>query len=154
MILLKRTDASHPDFLSLVKQLDNELQERDGKDHSFYSQFNQPQGIKHAVLAYENEQLAGCGAMKYFQQGTMEIKRMFTLPYCRNRGIASRILDALEIWAAELGMHACLLETGKRQPEAIALYLKKGYLRIPNYGQYRGMENSVCFEKQIPPLTA
>jgi len=55
----------------------------------------------------------------------------------------------LEHWAVELGYKKCVLETGKRQPDAIALYTKQGYESIPNYGQYMGMENSVCFEKEL-----
>jgi GNAT superfamily N-acetyltransferase len=74
---------------------------------------------------------------------------MYTLPGKRGRGIASRILNELEKWAAELSYNKCILETGNRQPEAIMLYQKNGYNRIPNYGQYQGIENSVCFEKEI-----
>jgi putative acetyltransferase len=59
------------------------------------------------------------------------------------------VLAELEAWAAELGYPKCVLETGKRQPEAIALYEKQGYQRISNYGQYIGVENSVCFEKVL-----
>ncbi len=58
-------------------------------------------------------------------------------------------LAELEKWAAELGYNKCVLETGKKQPEAIALYKRSGYKIIPNYGQYIGIENSVCFEKAI-----
>ena len=67
----------------------------------------------------------------------------------RGKGIASRILNELENWASELRYDKCILETGKRQPEAISLYQRNGYKLIPNYGQYAGVENSVCFEKQI-----
>jgi len=55
----------------------------------------------------------------------------------------------LERWAAELSYEKCILETGKKQPEAIALYKKNGYKLIPNYGQYAEIENSLCFEKVI-----
>ena len=55
----------------------------------------------------------------------------------------------LEKWAGELGYKKCILETGKKQPEAISLYKKNGYKPIPNYGQYTGIDNSVCFEKLI-----
>jgi GNAT superfamily N-acetyltransferase len=79
----------------------------------------------------------------------MEVKRMFTLPECRGKGVATKVLDELEKWATELGYKKCILETGKRQPEAIALYKKNGYKRISNYGQYVAMENSVCFEKEM-----
>jgi hypothetical protein len=55
----------------------------------------------------------------------------------------------LEIWSGELSYSRCVLETGKKQPEAIALYQKSAYRKIPNYGQYADVENSVCFEKKL-----
>jgi len=67
----------------------------------------------------------------------------------RGRGIAQMALAELEKWAAELGYKKCILETGKRQPEAIRLYEKSGYKIIPNYGEYLNIENSVCFEKEL-----
>ena len=146
---LIRTDAANPDFIVLVKQLDADLAPRDGEDHAFYSQFNKIDAIKHVILAYENGRPCACGAIKDFAPDTMEIKRMYTIPESRGIGLATKILTELEIWAAELGCKKCILETGIRQPEAIALYQKNGYVRIPNYGQYIGVENSLCFEKVI-----
>ena len=67
----------------------------------------------------------------------------------RGRGIAKEIIKELESWAVELSFKRCILETGLKQPEAIALYTKSGYNSIPNYGQYQGMYNSVCFEKIV-----
>ena len=74
---------------------------------------------------------------------------MFFLAARRGRGVAGSILAELEKWAFELGYSSCRLETGKRQPEAIALYMRKGYQIIPNYGQYAEVENSICFEKKL-----
>lgn len=150
MLTLIRTQSTNPDFISLVQQLDQDLAERDGKEHVFYAQFNTLTAIQHVIVAYENEQPVACGAMKELDKNTMEIKRMFTVPTHRAKGIASQVLGELEIWAKEAGYTACRLETGKRQPEAIAVYQKNGYVQIPNYGQYAGIENSVCFEKKIP----
>lgn len=149
MIELKKSNSDHPDFISLVTKLDADLALRDGQEHNFYAQYNRLTAIKHVVVAYENDKPVGCGAMKEYLPGSMEVKRMFTLPEYRGRGIATRILIKLEQWAAELGYQCCVLETGKRQPEAIELYQKNGYRIIPNYGQYAGVENSVCFEKQL-----
>lgn len=146
---LIRTNSDNHDFIELVKQLDKELAERDGTDHSFYSQFNKIDKIKYAVVAYENNKPIGCGAIKEFSSDAMEIKRMYTLPQYRGKGIAGKILNELEKWAVELSYKKCVLETGKRQPEAIALYKKNGYKIILNYGQYIGIENSICFEKEI-----
>jgi putative acetyltransferase len=151
MIKLTRTDSGNPDFMALVKQLDAELAQRDGTDHSFYAQFNKVDTIKHVVVAYENGLPVSCGAIKEYDKDTMEVKRMFTLPESRGKGMATAVLQELEKWAAELSYQKCVLETGKKQPEAIAVYKKNGYRQIPNYGQYAGIENSVCFEKEIFP---
>lgn len=149
MIKIIRTDTADPDFVALVKQLDAELAIRDGKDHVFYSQFNSLDKIRHVVLAYYDDKPAGCGAIKGYSADTMEIKRMFVLSDRRRKGIAAAILAELEQWTAELSYTKCILETGKKQPEAIELYKKNGYQPIPNYGQYIGVENSVCFEKKV-----
>lgn len=149
MIKLERTDSTNQDFIELVRALDADLAERDGGEHSFYSQFNTIDRIKYVVVAYEDEKAVSCGAIKEFTPGVMEVKRMYTLTEYRGRGIASKVLHELEEWAAELGCEKCVLETGKRQPEAIALYGKSGYRVIENYGQYVGVENSVCFEKEL-----
>jgi putative acetyltransferase len=151
MIKLTRTDSGNPDFMALVNQLDAELAQRDGTDHSFYAQFNKVDTIKHVVVAYENGLPVSCGAIKEYDKDTMEVKRMFTLPESRGKGMATAVLQELEKWAAELSYQKCVLETGKKQPEAIAVYKKNGYRQIPNYGQYAGIENSVCFEKEIFP---
>jgi len=149
MIILRRTSSDNPDFLDLVRQLDADLAIRDGEEHAFYDQFNRVDAIKYVVLAYVEGNAAGCGALKAYDGDTLEIKRMYTLPDRRGIGIASAVLRELERWAAELSCRKCVLETGKGQPEAIGLYTKNGYKRIPNYGQYAGIENSLCFEKRL-----
>ena len=151
MIKVLRTNSDHPDFISLVRLLDADLAKRDGDEHSFYAQFNKIDKIKHAVVLHEDEKPVACGAIKQYAEDIMEVKRMYTLPVYRGKGIATMVLNELEKWAAELGYAKCILETGKRQPEAISLYTRNGYVLIPNYGQYAGVENSVCFEKAICP---
>jgi putative acetyltransferase len=147
MIKLVRTDSENRDFIELVKLLDEDLAIVDGKDHAFYSQFNKIDNIRYVIVAYEDEKAVGCGAIKEYGQDTMEVKRMFVSPDNRNKGIATKILKELEKWACELSYRKCILETGKRQHEAIGLYKKSGYKLIPNYGQYANVDNSLCFEK-------
>jgi len=149
MIYCLRTNAENPDFQKLVSQLDEDLKVRDGADHSFYAQFNKIDKIKYAVVAYSDGIPVGCGAIKEFSTDSMEVKRMYVPPELRGKGIASAILHELEQWALDLNHHKCLLETGMKQPEAIALYKKNGYTVIPNFGQYENVENSVCFEKVL-----
>lgn len=144
-----RTNSGNKEFRNLVAELDDELKIRDGDEHPFYDQFNKIDKIQFAVVAYDGSASAGCGAIKEYSADTMEIKRMFVPPELRGKGIASVILKELENWASEMGYSRCILETGKRQPEAISLYLKNGYKIIPNFGQYADAKNSVCFEKKL-----
>jgi putative acetyltransferase len=149
MIHCIRTDSENKYFQDLVKELDDDLKIRDGADHTFYSQFNKIDKIKYAIVALDNGMPVGCGAIKELTNDSMEVKRMYVPISRRGQGIATEILKELETWAHELKYSKCLLETGKKQPEAIELYKKNGYRIIPNYGQYKNVENSVCFEKLL-----
>lgn len=149
MTSIKRTDSTDPDFKSLVALLDAELKLRDGADNAFYSQFNKIDMIRNAVVFYEDGKPVGCGAFKPFEEGSVEIKRMYVVPGSRGRGVAAAVLNELEAWAAELQYSSCVLETGKRQPEAIRLYEKSGYKKMPNYGQYANIDNSICMSKTL-----
>lgn len=146
---ITRTDSQNPDFTGLVKKLDVGLAITDGDDHAFYNQFNKIDRIKYVILVYESGIAVGCGALKEYNSDTMEIKRMFVDQESRGKGIASGILVELEIWAKELSYKRCILETGIRQTEAIGLYKKNGFSLISNYGQYAGLEGSLCFEKAL-----
>jgi GNAT superfamily N-acetyltransferase len=146
---LSRTNSNDQDFLGLVQLLDADLALRDGEDHAFYNQYNGVDGIRYAVVLYEGEKAIACGAIKKLFKDAMEVKRMYVIPSKRGSGIATVVLKELEKWATELKMNRLILETGKRQPEAIRLYQKNGYLRIENFGPYVGVENSVCFEKKL-----
>lgn len=153
MLKLVRTNSEDQNFIELVKLLDAELAIRDGDDHAFYDQFNKIDSIRHVLILYNNDEPVGCGAIKEYTHDSTEIKRMFTLPSCRGNGFATKILSGLIKWATELNYDRCILETGKKQPEAIRLYEKNGFNRIPNYGQYTNIENSVCFEKKLTSLS-
>ncbi|MFN8243501.1 MAG: GNAT family N-acetyltransferase [Ferruginibacter sp.] len=149
MYSLIRTNSSNTDFRELVTLLDQDLAIRDGEEHGFYARFNSIAHLDQVVVMYENDYPVGCGAFKPYESGTAEIKRMYVRPAFRGKGYASSVLQELEKWAAELGYRACVLETGKKQPEAIRLYQKAGFALIPNYGQYAGVENSVCMRKEV-----
>ncbi len=149
MITCKRTNSDDFDFKILVKELDAELKIVDGEEHGFYSQYNKIDAIKYVIVVYDDNTPVGCGAIKEYSPDATEIKRMYVVPHKRGKGIATIVLKELENWAQELNYKKCLMETGKRQPDAIALYTKNGYQLIPNYGQYEGVENSVCFGKGI-----
>ena len=147
--MIKRTNSENKDFISLVKALDAYLKIIDDNEHEFYNQFNNIDVLKNVVVLYLDNVAVGCGAIKKVDTYSIEVKRMFVLPEKRGQGIALKVLQELEIWAKELGYKKCVLETGKRQVEAVAFYKKCNYKMTPNYGQYEGIENSVCFEKVV-----
>ena len=149
MLKIIRTNSKNQDFIDLVSLLDADLAIKDGDEHSFYDQFNKIDQIKYVIVLYENDQLVGCGAIKEFDFQTTEIKRMYVSEENRGKGFATIILTELEKWSYELSFKRCVLETGKRQIDAIGLYKKNHYNIIPNYGQYSGKENSICFEKLL-----
>jgi putative acetyltransferase len=149
MNILKRVTFENQDFSNLVVLLDADLKIRDGEDHEFYNQINQSAVLKNTIICYENDLAVGCGSFREINPQTVEIKRMYVNPDYRGKGIASKMLSELELWASELNYSQTILETGINQPEAIALYKKSGYLITENYGQYVGIKNSVCMKKII-----
>ena len=148
MMHLKRTNSKNKQFGKLVTELDSYLASVDGKEHDFYNQFNKIDAINNVVILTMNNETVACGAIKEYESG-MEVKRMFTKPGYRGMGCAQLVLNELEKWTIEMNKTYCILETGKKQKEAIQLYVKSGYAQIPNYGPYQGVENSVCFQKNL-----
>jgi len=144
-----RTDQNNKEFKKLVVELNKELEIIDGPYHTFYSQFNGIETLKQVVIVYEKDKAIGCGGFKFIQENVVEIKRMFVLPSQRKKGIAGFVLKEIEAWAKELGCLKCILETGKNLPNAVNLYTKNRYLRIPNYEPYVDIDNSLCFEKHL-----
>jgi len=142
-----RTDSTNKDFQNLVKLLDATLSEHNGENDDFFAQFNTIDTIKNCVVAYIDDMPAACGAFKPFSEDSVEIKRMFTNPEFRKKGLGSAIVQELENWAAELSFKKAVLETSRDLKSAISIYEKSGFYRIFNYGQYIGIEQSVCYEK-------
>lgn len=152
---IRRTNSENKDFVRLIIALDAYLKITDEDEHDFYNQFNNIDVLSEVVVVYEDIKTSskpfatGCAAMKKFDQKTVEIKRMYVSPEKRGTGIAQKIMQELEDWARELNYEKCILETGKRQVEAVHFYYKCNYKMIENYGQYKGMQNSICFEKYL-----
>ncbi|PZO31183.1 MAG: GNAT family N-acetyltransferase [Flavobacteriaceae bacterium] len=143
---LLKTNSNHPDFQKLTRLFDDYLVEIDGDEKDFFAQYNQIY-IDNVIVCYENEIAVGCGAFKEYEPTVAEIKRMFVLPEKRGKGIASTVLNALEIWTKENGFQHAILETSNQLTNAISLYQKSGFEVIPNYGQYIEVESSVCMKK-------
>lgn len=101
------------------------------------------------LVAYLDGVPVGCGGIKRWSATTAEVKRMYTAPAGRRRGVGRALLRGLEDAARRLGYEAVRLETGEEQPEAMRLYEAEGYERIPPYGRYRDDPRSACFQKRL-----
>lgn len=149
MATFYRCDGGDETFLRLTRELDEDLNARYGAQMEFYNAFNGTSGVSAAIVALEDGVPAGCGCFKPFSDDAVEMKRIFVKRGFRGRGISKELVRLLEEWALSLGFERAVLETGVNQPEAIGLYESAGYRRIPNYEPYRGVENSVCYEKRL-----
>jgi putative acetyltransferase len=101
------------------------------------------------VVASSEGEPVGCGALRPYDADIAEVRRMFTVPAWRGRGVAAAVLAELERHAREFGYRTMRLETGDRQVGAIRLYERSGYRHIPPYGVYDQWDDSVCFEKSL-----
>ena len=101
------------------------------------------------VVAEEGGELLACGALKRLDAQEAEIKRMYTVPQARGRGLGRAVLTELVAQGRAAGYRRLVLETGDGQPEAIGLYESAGFIRIPNYGYYVGVENSLCYALEL-----
>jgi GNAT superfamily N-acetyltransferase len=149
-MIIKQTDPLSNEAASIIGELTNELAER----------YNEPGGgafnpedvlVLRSILltGVEDGKTIACGALRPVDEDTCEVKRMYVNPDYRGKGFSRQMLAALEEKAGLFGYNRIILETGKKQPEALGLYNKSGYTVIPNYGIYKEREMSVCFEKLI-----
>jgi GNAT superfamily N-acetyltransferase len=109
------------------------------------------------LVAYLDGRPVGCGALRPFSEAghaVAEIKRMYTSPSARRRGVSRAVLARLESEAAGFGYRRLQLQTGLRQPEAVALYAASGYHRIPNFGTWAASGLTACFAKDLPQGSA
>ena len=143
------TDASHPDFISLMRQADEEYFTIYGDIVLNYRQHNKPEGIICVALVYCGGNAVGCGAIRRYNDTAIELKRMFVQKKHRRRGIAKMIVRELEEQACALGFSRVVLETGADMEAAKALYTKLGYNYIGNFGPFAGDALCVCMEKTL-----
>lgn len=92
---------------------------------------------------------AGCGAWRLLPSGDVEIKRVYVEPAFRRRGLAQRLMAALEDSAARAGHRTVVLNTGQQQPEALALYARLGYRAVPGYGVYACAPDAVFLGRDL-----
>lgn len=111
------------------------------------AEFEPPNGA--FLIAMLDGEPVGCGGWRSHGEGTAELKRMYTAPAARGRGVARAVLAAVERSAREQGRKRMILECGDKQPEAIAMYTSDGYQRIPNFGFYKDAPGCLSFGRTL-----
>jgi putative acetyltransferase len=149
MIHYEHTDFSNPDFKHFCEELDREYVIRYPYMPKVFNPHNVMNIQARVIMAYDDAKPVACGAFRPLNDQTIEVKRMYTKPAYRNLGIGKQLLMGLEQWAKSEGYSESILETGIKQPEAIAAYEKSGYTRIPNYPPYEYVMESVCYHKEL-----
>ncbi|WP_086797169.1 GNAT family N-acetyltransferase [Streptomyces caniscabiei] len=160
-MIIRRVPFDHPDAVKLNDEVQAEYSVRygDDGDATFMdpAHFAPPAGLY--LIAYDEHgsPLATGGWRTQdtndegYQDGDAEIKRMYVTPGARGLGLARRILAELEADARAGGRTRMVLETGSKQPEAVALYTSSGYEPCAKFGHYRFHELSLCFAKPLHP---
>lgn len=144
-----------PDATRLIRLLSTELAARyadfgdDGSGSFSPDDVSMAGGAFFVARQGVAQEAVGCSAVRPLSPGAGEIKRMFVLPQARGNGIARRLLTAMELWAGDWGYDYLRLETGTRQPEAIALYERSGYIAIAPFGEYADHPLARFYEKSL-----
>jgi GNAT superfamily N-acetyltransferase len=149
---LTEADPRSPEAAALIQALSRDLAKRydfadDGAGHF------QPEDVlvpgSAFIIGWLDGRAVACGAFRSLGEGVCEIKRMFVVKECRGCGYSGAVLARLELLASAAGYKVARLETANRQPEAIRLYERAGYRRIPNFGIYTDSPRSICFERRL-----
>jgi GNAT superfamily N-acetyltransferase len=146
---LHREELNSPDAVQLIQELNDFVSTLYPPEDNF---FELPEVEAFIIARDAHGNALGCGGIKaidhpHLPMPAVEIKRMYTREAARRRGIARAIVTELENIARTAGFARILLETGHRQPDAIALYVSRGFVEIPLYGEYVTSGTSLCFEK-------
>ena len=152
-VTLRVVGYTDPVAQQLIEQVQQEYVVRyGGRDAAVVdpAEFAPPRGL--FLVAEVGGVPAGCGGWRVHGDGVVELKRMYVAPACRRRGLAALVLAELERTAAAAGHRRVVLNSGERQPEALALYARTGYVPVPGYGIYADSPDAVFLGKLLEPV--
>jgi putative acetyltransferase len=151
LIAIARESPRQDDVIALIRQSDALMQSLYPAESNHLVDVESLAAFNvHFLVARERGRALGCGAFVLSQAGQAEMKRVFVAPAARGKGVARALMEALEREAAKLGVTLMQLETGIKQPEAIALYRKFGYAERGPFGSYEPDPLSLFMEKRLP----
>ena len=148
-IKIIHTDSRNKDFIKLINLLDDDLNGQYGELQKQYDKHNKVDYINDVVIIYDDEVPVACGGFKEHDSESVEMKRVFVKKENRRQGLSKKVINELEKLVQAKDYKYAVLETGKKQIEAINLYKSSGYEMIENYGPYVGYENSICMKKDL-----
>lgn len=147
---IRAVDWEHPDGVRLRAAQESEVAER-YRDIEGSEPGPKPTGadMSYFAIALRDGAAIGCGGLRALDARHGEVKRMYVAPEHRGTGVSTALLRHLEAEARRRGWERLVLETGDRQPDAMRLYEREGYTRIPNFGYYADSEWSRCYELRL-----
>lgn len=146
---VRNVGFDHADAAMMRAAQRAEISARYGSDDSEPGVAPSAADIAAFFVAYVDGMPAGCGGIRALSAAEYEIKRMYVTPAYRGTGISTAVLAAIEVAARERGVERLLLETGALQPDAMRFYEREGYSRIANFGDYAGVDSSLCYAKAL-----
>ncbi len=150
---IQRITSTNELFMELIQEMDRAMDqkfhEKDDTTRENYETWDTNENIETAVLISDGEKAAACGRLHEFDPDTVEIRQIFVTGEYRRKGLADIILGELELWAMEMGYERVIAAISSGKPEAQELFYKHDYTKIPNYGQYTDMSQSICLEKNL-----
>jgi putative acetyltransferase len=150
VLSIARESPGQDDVIALIRQSDALMQSLYPADSNHLVDIDAlARPAVHLFVAREEGRALGCGAFVLGAAGQAEMKRVFVDPAARGKGIARAIMEVLEREAAKRGVTLMQLETGIRQPEAIALYRRFGYAERGPFGAYKPDPLSLFMEKRL-----
>jgi GNAT superfamily N-acetyltransferase len=148
---LRVTEFDSPEGVALTEAVQAEYVVRyGGPDETPIDprEFSLPSGI--FLVGWDSSEVpVACGGLRLISPGVVELKRMYVVPSARRQGLARLVLRRLEAEAVAMGAHELRLETGSRQPEALAMYEAEGYLETEKFGFYAHHELSHHLAKKL-----
>ena len=120
-----------------------------GEIQNRYAAPNRPENMTALAVAYEGDTPIACGAWKWLDEDTAELKRLYVLPEFRRKGVARGLIEVLEVHAAAAGASRMILETAVDTTDSHQLYLAAGYRLTDYYGSPAGEANCLCFHKNL-----
>ena len=145
------TDGNNEDFYRFYLETEEYYSQVAGgkKNREGFVQYNLSSAIPDVVIAYMDGVAVGCAGLKKYSDSDVEIKRVWVVPCCRGKHIATELMNRIEEKAREMNFRRTILQTRPIMNDAVELYTKRGYKLIDNYPPYDKLEGAICMALEL-----